>query len=75
MNKQKQVIQYLIENGESKKQDIYKAMQFGYYHNWEKHFGELLSRMVKNGMVERVSIGVYRVNSIYKEVLNQQKLF
>lgn len=75
MNKQKQVIEYLIKNGQSKKVDIYKGIQFGYYHNWSKHFGELLGRMVKNGSIEKVSIGVYRVNSRYKEVLNQETLF
>ena len=75
MDRQKEVAKYLIEHGESKKSDIYDAMKFGYFCNASKHFGELLGRMVKNGSIERVSKGVYRINKSFQELINQQKLF
>lgn len=61
MKKQDQVLKYLSKNGASKKSDIYSAMEFGYYHNWEKHFGELLKRMVNSGKIKHVSTGIYDI--------------
>lgn len=46
-------------NGVSFK-EIYDNCSPGYYCNGHKHFGAMLSRMVKAGLIERVKKGVYR---------------
>lgn len=81
MDKQKEVAAYLSTVEQATKSDIYENVSFGYYHNWEKHLGELLSRMVKNKSIERVKIGVYRLvkkeplpiqNSLFGNVSNNE---
>lgn len=54
------VYKYLKEHGETKKIDLYQAMPFGYYYNWQKHFGDLLYRMVKRGWIVRTRPGYYK---------------
>ncbi len=70
-SKQSEVLQYLNTVESAKKSDIYQNVKFGYFLNWEKHLGELLSRMVKRGMIERVERGVYKVRHLPK--VNWQK--
>ena len=60
--KQSQVIAYLRTVESAKKADIYRNVKFGYYCNWQHHLGELLSRMVNRGLIERVSKGVYKLS-------------
>lgn len=79
MNKQLEIQRYLHTVGKATKAEILTAVPFGYYHNGMKHIGDLLTRMVKNGLLERVSKGVYRNlrSTKIKENINpsQTKLF
>lgn len=79
--KQLSIIDYLKRKGNTKKAELYVNSKFIYYHNWEKHFGEVLSRLVKSGHIIRVSKGVYAFNeeanskiTTKEEQINQLKL-
>lgn len=80
MDKQKEILQ--VFNGDKLKV-LSKAVikEFGnisYYNNTDKYLGETLSRMVKNGSLERVSRGKYKLGSGTKMIIqpkNQTKLF
>lgn len=82
MNRQKEVIKN-FNNDRNKvltKKYLYDNVSFSYFLNWEKHFGELLSRMIKNNSLERVERGKYKLGSGKKSVIeteneNQTKLF
>ena len=77
-DKQHQVLKYLSTVESATLKDIYNNVKFGYYHNWNKHLGELLSRMVKRGFIERVKKGTFRKlrNQSFIEVeKNQTSLF
>lgn len=54
--------------------EIYANVSFYYYANEKKHLGEILSRMVKSGKIERVKKGIFRyVNaSQFAESLRKQ---
>ena len=70
MNKQKEILRYLITVESATIADIVSNMPFGYFHNSNKYIGEIMSRMVKNGSVERVSRGVFKIKhkaSVYDE--------
>lgn len=78
-NRQLEIQKFLLSVDQADKATIYKNVSFGYYHNWEKHLGQLLSKMVKNGLVERVKPGVFRHKrmGVHKEWTdpNQKALF
>lgn len=81
-NKQSQVLAFLRKVDSANKSEIYENVDFGYYLNWQKHLGELLSRMVKRGLIERVEKGVYRIKDkpkskfdLTKKDPNQTHLF
>lgn len=59
MTHPQEIIEYLKTVDTAKKKDIYDNVKFSYYHNWEKHLGDVLSRMVKSGKIIRVKTGVY----------------
>jgi hypothetical protein len=61
MDKQKRVLIYLNTVKTATLLQIYTHMDFGYYHNWKKHLGALMSRMVKNGTVVRVKKGEFKI--------------
>lgn len=63
MTNQDQVLAYLKTVPEANKQAIYDNVEFGYYHNWEKHLGDVLARMVKNNKIERVKKGIYQIRT------------
>jgi hypothetical protein len=69
---QSQIIKYLSTVESATKKDIYDNVKFGYYHNWEKHLGDTLSRMVNRGFIFREKKGVYRITPskamIFEEV-------
>ena len=60
MNKQQEILKYLMTVESATLIDIYNNMSFSYYANHKKHLGEILSRMVKSGSIERVKKGVFK---------------
>lgn len=58
---QQQVLDYLAIAEVAPISEIYDHCNVNYYANASKHFGALLSRMVKNGQLERVKNGVFRI--------------
>ncbi len=62
MNKQLEILKFVHKNGRTTKQEIMDRMPWGYYCNGPKHFGDMISRMVKNGMLIRVKRGTYEYN-------------
>lgn len=80
MEKQKFIIQYLYRFETATTAEIFEAIPWNHYYYKKKHLGEILSRMVKNGSIERVRRGVYRLskNGISKSLPvneNQTELF
>lgn len=63
MNKQQEIFKYLSTVESADINEIYKNVTFSYYCNANKHLGEILSRMVKSGKIERVKKGVFRVKN------------
>jgi len=58
------VMQYLFGKGDVSKSKMMEEMGIDnwYYCNSEKHFGDILSRMVNSGFITRVKKGVYKLN-------------
>lgn len=79
MERQKQILK-AFENDKFlvlSKQEIKTKARIGYYHNTDKHLGDTLSRMVKNGSLIRLSKGKYKLGSGNKLIIqpqNQTKL-
>jgi len=71
---QRQVMLYLSKVETATKSEIYSNVNFGYYHNWQKHFGDTLSRMVKIGLIFREKKGVYRLKPSQKQILEQPQI-
>lgn len=57
------VIQYLKDHGVTSKSELYSSCCGNYYYNGSKHFGEILSRMVISGVIERPKHGYYSLPS------------
>lgn len=80
MNKQSEILQLLYDGQPKYKKELNSLVSFGYYHNGDKHFGDVLSRMVKNGSLIRLSKGVYKISGKevtrkkIKDSINQTKL-
>lgn len=75
---QKTVVKLINESPDKQvtKKSVCEVIQF--YYNTEKHVGEILSRMVKMGMIKRIKPGLFGVGSGMKEIeqiKNQTKLF
>lgn len=76
MSNQKKVLECFNGNRELElsKQDIIKMAGLYYYHNTDKHAGEVLSRMVKSGLLKRVKKGVYTLGGgIKKKTIETDK--
>jgi len=60
--KMKQILRLFTAPGqELSKAEIVEHSGLRYYYNAEKYVGEILGRMVANGILERVKPGVYRI--------------
>ncbi|MEZ7496489.1 hypothetical protein QO206_13405 [Leeuwenhoekiella aequorea] len=61
MNRQAEILE-VFPDAETilSKSEIIERGQIRYYFNTEKHVGETLSRMVKNGILVRVKKGYYK---------------
>ena len=64
MASQKDILKAFKESTEIlRKKEIIERSGAWYYANADKHVGDILSRMVKNGSLTRVSVGKYRLGS------------
>lgn len=68
MNKQTQIIRYLSTVSQATSDEIYNNVPYAYYHNASKHFSEVMGRLVKSGIVERIKLGVFRLRQ--KQIIN-----
>ena len=57
------------------KKQIKEITGISYYHNTDKHLGDVLSRMVKSKILKRVKKGVYSLYSSSNQISNQNRLF
>jgi predicted transcriptional regulator of viral defense system len=76
------ILTYLNSVESATLEELYKVSDYSYYLNWQKHFGQVMSRLVKQGKVVRIKKGVFRIakhNEIKAssevEIENQIKLF
>jgi len=69
MDRQKEILQVFNMDFDLvlTKKEIIENGKIGYYHNTQKHVGEVLSRMVKNGSLKRVKKGSYSLGSGLKK--------
>jgi len=58
--KQKEILEFLSKVPSATLNEIYTNVSFGYYHNAHKHLGEVMSRLVKSGKVERLKKGTFK---------------
>jgi len=79
VSKQQEISMYLAKVPCATIEEIYKNVTFSYYCNANKHLGEILSRMVKDGKIERVKKGLYKYINAKQYLDNfnskQQNLF
>lgn len=64
---QSRVLKYLYGKDSVSFSELYDNCSPGYYHNGNKHFSELLSNMVKQGLIMRIRKGIYKYKSQYKQ--------
>lgn len=79
MNKVKQrlIIGYAMQNENKISLDeaiLIKGVNT-YYCNERFYIGNILSRMVKNGILKRINPGRFQINKVEKEYKKQTKLF
>lgn len=58
-HKQEEILRLFYPEMEVTKQTIVKNCGLRYYHNAEKYIGEILGRMVTQGLIDRVRPGVF----------------
>mgnify|MGYP003451038764 CR=1 FL=1 len=68
---QSQIIKYLSTVESATKKEIYDNVKFGYYHNWEKHLGDTLSRMVNRGFIFRVKKGLFSLTIPKERIIKE----
>lgn len=70
MDRRKDVLQFF--NGDKSKEytkaEIIKGAGLYYYHNGNKHAGDVLSRLVKSGFLIRVKKGTFKLGSPNRKV-------
>ena len=80
-DKQKKILSWFKENEILTKKDAVKLIGGYYYCNGSKHTGDVLTRMVKSGLLVRTKIGSYvkgvgKRNTVFEtENPNQNYLF
>lgn len=65
-DKQLEVINYLKTVEQADIHQIYRAVSFSYYCNYQKYIGEICSRLVEDGRIIRVKKGIFKFNEDYK---------
>jgi predicted transcriptional regulator of viral defense system len=75
MERQKQILRVFKGDKDLvlSKSEIIKQGKISYYHNTEKHVGDCLSRLVKNGGLTRVKKGYYKLGLGLKKQIIEDK--
>lgn len=60
-DKQQMVFDYVRSNGQITKQKAVELIGKIYYCNADKHVGDVLSRMVKAGLLKRIEPGLFEL--------------
>jgi len=76
MNHQSTVLHYLSTVESATLREVYDNCGMSYYHNWAKHTGDVMSRLVSKGKVMRVKRGVFALgrDPQYNEETNPNQL-
>ena len=61
--RQSHILNFVRENGDTKKSELVSKFDHWYYMNSAKHIGDILFRMVQNGKLERFKKGWYRIGA------------
>lgn len=79
--KQSKILDWAMSNTEITKRKAVELIGGDYYHNADKHVGDVLSRMVNSGLLKRIKNGVYALGDGIRKTdtepvpENQLKLF
>lgn len=60
-DKQQIIFDYVKSNGQITKQKAVEFIGKNYYCNADKHVGDVLSRMVKSGLLKRIKPGLFEL--------------
>lgn len=75
MDQQKKVLMCFENDDEVlTKQEIIKKAPLTYFYNTDKHAGDVLTRMVRNGLLERVKKGHYKRTGKTKRHFKKKEL-
>lgn len=74
-DKQKIIFDFVRENGSITKKTAVDKIGGSYFINASKHVGDVLSRMVKSGLLKRVKNGVFELGvRTNKNTVNENQL-
>ena len=81
MNKRDDILNHLRSHESATLEELYKNSRYSYYCNWQSNFSKVMSALVKQGLVERIKPGVFKLGKSKKitpkpaTISNQQSLF
>jgi hypothetical protein len=70
----KEIINHLNSVESATLSELYIVSKYNYYANWTKHFGQVMTRLVKGGLVERVKPGVFRIGTSGKKQVRNSEI-
>lgn len=73
-NQRKLILEYIAQNGTITKKQATEICKHFYYSNASKYVGEILSSLVKAGVLERVKRGTYQFKGKIKEPLDNNQI-
>jgi hypothetical protein len=68
MNYQSEIVAYLRTVESATLEEIYNNISANYMHNYKKHTGNLMNRLVRIGKVKRIKRGVFKLNDESKPI-------
>lgn len=66
MNNHKAILNYLQSHESATLEELYPISGYSYYCNEHANFGRVMSRLVKQGLVERIKPGVFKLGQSKK---------
>ena len=66
MNKRDDILNYLQSHESATLEELYKNSRYSYYCNWQSNFGKVMSALVKQGLVERIKPGLFKLGTSKK---------